>query len=208
MPFFWVFIIRSLSLSENQKLELTCLTLHLHQMLWYSSFKTKLRCPFLIPPARSATPALSIIALTVLFYNFPFSHLFALSRLWVFWEQKPYLTTCVAQWFSMLAVHGNHMGELLEHSLLLFQFQIRSDQLLSRVRLFATPWITARQASLSITNSCSSLRLTSIESVMPSSHLILFSSPSPPAPNPSQHQSLSQWVNSSHEVAKVLEFQL
>ena len=45
------------------------------------------------------------------------------------------------------------------------------------------------------------------ESVMPSSHLIL-SSPCPPAPNPSQHQSLFQWVNSSHEVAKVLEFQL
>ena len=51
--------------------------------------------------------------------------------------------------------------------------QIRSDQLLSRVRLFATPWIAARQASLSITNSRSSLRLTSIESVRPSSHLIL-----------------------------------
>ena len=34
------------------------------------------------------------------------------------------------------------------------------------------------------------------------------SSPSPPAPNPSQHQSLFQWVNSSHDVAKVLEFQL
>ena len=48
-----------------------------------------------------------------------------------------------------------------------------SVQSLSRVRLFATPWITARQASLSITNSRSSLRLTSIESVMPSSHLIL-----------------------------------
>ena len=46
-------------------------------------------------------------------------------------------------------------------------------QALSRVPLFATPWITARQASLSITNSRSSLRLTSIESVMPSSHLIL-----------------------------------
>ena len=42
-----------------------------------------------------------------------------------------------------------------------------------RVRLFATPWITARKASLSITNSRSSLRLTSIKSVMPSSHLIL-----------------------------------
>ena len=51
--------------------------------------------------------------------------------------------------------------------------QIRSDQSLSRVRLFATPWITAHQASLSITNSRSSPRLTSIESVMPSSHLIL-----------------------------------
>ena len=51
--------------------------------------------------------------------------------------------------------------------------QLSSVQSLSRVRLFATPLITARQASLSITNSRSSLRLTSIESVMPSSHLIL-----------------------------------
>ena len=51
--------------------------------------------------------------------------------------------------------------------------QIRSDQLLSRVQLFATPWIAAHQASLSITNSRSSLRLMFIESVMPSSHLIL-----------------------------------
>ena len=49
---------------------------------------------------------------------------------------------------------------------------IRSDQSLSHVRLFETPWIAARQASLSITNSRGSLRLTSIESVMPSSHLI------------------------------------
>ena len=51
--------------------------------------------------------------------------------------------------------------------------QIRSDQLLSHVQLLATPWITAHQAILSITNSRSSLRLTSIKSVMPSSHLIL-----------------------------------
>ena len=51
--------------------------------------------------------------------------------------------------------------------------QFSSFQSLSRVRLFATPWITARQAFLSITNSQSSLRLTSIESVMPSSQLIL-----------------------------------
>ena len=51
--------------------------------------------------------------------------------------------------------------------------QSRSDQSLSRVRLFATPWIAAHQASLSITISQSSLKLISIESVMPSSHLIL-----------------------------------
>ena len=50
---------------------------------------------------------------------------------------------------------------------------ISSVQLLSDVRLFATPWIAACQASLSIPNSRSSLRLTFIESVMPSNHLIL-----------------------------------
>ena len=43
------------------------------------------------------------------------------------------------------------------------------------------------------------------DAIQPSHPLL---SPSPPAPNPSQHQSLFQWVNSSHEVAKILEFQL
>ena len=52
-------------------------------------------------------------------------------------------------------------------------YKFSSVQSLSHVRFFATPWITTHQASLSITNSWSSLRLTSIESVMPSSHLIL-----------------------------------
>ena len=55
----------------------------------------------------------------------------------------------------------------------LFFFQFSSVQSLSRVRLFVTPWITARQASLSITNSQSSPKLMCIELVMPSSHLIL-----------------------------------
>ena len=57
--------------------------------------------------------------------------------------------------------------------LLLCIFTFSSVQSLSRVRLYATPWIAARQASLSITNSRISLKLKSIESVMPSSHLIL-----------------------------------
>ena len=54
-----------------------------------------------------------------------------------------------------------------------WSFQFSSVQSLSHVWLFATPWIAARQASLSITNSRSSLKLTSIELVLPSSHLIL-----------------------------------
>ena len=63
----------------------------------------------------------------------------------------------------------SHTEELMLHA----SVQYSSVQSLSRVRLFATPWIAARQASLFITISQSSLRLTSIESVMPSSHLIL-----------------------------------
>ena len=54
-----------------------------------------------------------------------------------------------------------------------YKLLISSVQSLSRVRLFAAPWIAAHQASLSITNSRSSLKLMSIESVMPSTHLIL-----------------------------------
>ena len=54
-----------------------------------------------------------------------------------------------------------------------FTVQFSSVQSLNHIWLFATPWIAARQASLSITNSRSSPRLTSIELVMPSSHLIL-----------------------------------
>ena len=51
----------------------------------------------------------------------------------------------------------------------------------SRVQLFATPWTVAHQASLSLSSSCSLLRLMSIEAVIPSNHLILFQSP--PAPS-------------------------
>ena len=57
--------------------------------------------------------------------------------------------------------------------LILPSVKFGSVQSLSHVRLFATPWIAARQASLYNTNSRSSLRLTSIKSVMPSNHLIL-----------------------------------
>ena len=80
-------------------------------------------------------------------------------------------------------------------------------QSLSRVRLFVTPWIAAQQASLFITNSRSSRKLTCIESVMQSSHLLLCR---PLFLLPLIPPSIRVFSNEStpHEVAKVLEFQL
>ena len=82
--------------------------------------------------------------------------------------------------------------------------EFSSVQLISHVQLFGTPWTVACQASLSFTISWSLLKLMSIESVMPSNHLIL-SAPSP-AFNLSQHQGFFfKWVSSSYQVAKILE---
>ena len=84
--------------------------------------------------------------------------------------------------------------------------QLSSVQL-SRIQLFATPWTAAHQASLSVTNSRKLLKLIHcVSDAIQPSHPML--SPSPPAFSLSQHQGLFQWVSSSHQVAKVLEFQL
>ena len=92
---------------------------------------------------------------------------------------------------------------LCDHRIISIQFS--SVQSLSHVQLFVTLWTTACQASLSITNSRSPPKPMYMESIQPSHPL---SSPSPPALNLSQHQDLFIWVSSSHQVAKVLEFQL
>ena len=63
--------------------------------------------------------------------------------------------------------------EIFPYGFWCFSAQFSSVQLLSHVRLFANPWTAAHQASLSIVNSQSLLKLISIESVMPSNHLIL-----------------------------------
>ena len=79
---------------------------------------------------------------------------------------------------------------------------------LSRAWLFVTPWTAAHQASLSITNSWSLLKLTFIKSVMPSNHLILCR---PLLLLPLIYPSIRVFSNesgSSQQVAKVLEFQL
>ena len=97
--------------------------------------------------------------------------------------------------------------EQVVKSSVLSTVQFNSVQSPSRVRLFATAWTAARQASLSINNSRSSPKLVcQVSDAIQPPHPL--PSPSPPVPNPSQHQGLFQWVSSSHEVAKVLEFQL
>ena len=87
------------------------------------------------------------------------------------------------------------------------KYWFRSIQLLSHIWLFETPWTAARQASLSIINSQSLLKPMSIESVMPSNHLILCR---PLLLDLQSFPALGsfQWVSSLHQVAKVLEFQL
>ena len=112
-------------------------------------------------------------------------------------KEIPGLISFRMDWLDLLAVQGT-LKSLLQHhsskaSILQYsafftvqlshpymttgkthrKFKISSIQSLSLVRLFATPGTAARQASLSITNSRSSLKLMSIESAMPSSHLIL-----------------------------------
>ena len=97
------------------------------------------------------------------------------------------------EYFKVVYCHGAYA--------VYFYAVFSSVQSFSRVRLFATPLTAARQASLSITNSRSSLKLNvqRVSDAIQPSHPL--SSPSPPASNPSQHQSLFQLVNSSHEVA-------
>ena len=98
---------------------------------------------------------------------FSFSSSAKISHLYTFSHRQhvPYLLYTL----KCFPYYSSSFNYILQFS----TFQFSSVQSLSRVRFLATPWIAAHQASLSITNSQSSLRLTSIESVMPSSHLIL-----------------------------------
>ena len=95
---------------------------------------------------------------------------------WFLWQEPwstpmLYVLTGSRVTFYILFMCPFILDFLVKMNLILFQFS--SVQSLTCVQLFATLWIAARQASLSITNSWSLLRLMPIESVMPSSHLIL-----------------------------------
>ena len=126
-----------------------------------------------------------------------------IAHMCLFWAIDDNIQENVIYKFVYLYIHTDIYMHIVE--LCSTVFYISSVQSLSRVWLFGTPWIAAGQASLSITNFRSSLKLTSIESVMPSSHLILCR---PLLLLPLIPPSIShfQWVNSSHEMAKYWNF--
>ena len=78
-----------------------------------------------------------------------------------------------SQYCRFIFFFFNQSAGLFKHLVIFSSVEFSSVQWLSHVWFFATPWIAARQASLSITNSRSSFKLMSVELVMPSSHLIL-----------------------------------
>ena len=114
-----------------------------------------------------------------------------------FWWPSHLSTTYILFWRPFRS--GNFLSTyVIWHSSVQF-----SSVALSCLTL-CDPMISACQASLSIT--FAQTHVHQVRDAIQLSHP--WSSPSPPAPNPSQHQSLFQWVNSLHEVAKVLELQL
>ena len=97
---------------------------------------------------------------------------------WILYQLSHKGSPRILEWVAYLFSRGsswpgNQTGVSCIAGRFFTNWAVSSVQPLSRVWLFATPSIAARQASLSITNSQSLLSLTSIESVMPSSHLIL-----------------------------------
>ena len=100
---------------------------------------------------------------------------------WTFWPTQSLIRWCLSAWeekqmsawyrlrIAVFLWLGAHPGLHLR----LYSVQFSSVRSLSCVQLFVTPWIAARQASLSITNSRNLLKLMPIELVIPSSHLIL-----------------------------------
>ena len=109
------------------------------------------------------------------------------------------------QGYFLLILPSNFIFLLI---IFVLMHQFSSVQSLSRVPRLWDP-MNLSTPGLPVYHQLSELAQTHVRRVSDAiqpSHALL--SPSPPAPNPSQHQGLFQWVNSSHEVAKVLEFQL
>ena len=119
---------------------------------------------------------------------------------WNMWCRGPYY---LVKFLTLKT--ANTLRVLFQKQISFYSVQFISVQSFSQVWRFVTPWTAAHQAYLSITNSGSLLKLRVYDAIQPSHSLL---SPTPLTFNLPQHQGLLKWVSSSHQVAKVLEFQL
>ena len=127
----------------------------------------------------------------------------------LFLNKKDSLEWLIGDFFYFLPFFTSDFSSSFSRSCLSRSLGL-SVQSLSRVLLFATPWIAARQASLSITNSRSLLKFMPIESVMPSSHLILCRPLLllPPIPASISPLPLCKWLHRLCTVVTGLSFSL
>ena len=122
--------------------------------------------------------------------------------------KKNTFESVLMRWMKLEPIIQSEVSQKEKHQYSISSVQFSSVQLLSRVQLFATQWIAACQASLSITNCWSPPKPTSIELVMPSNHLILCRPLLlPPTIFPSIRIISSDSVL-HNQVTKILEFQL
>ena len=146
--------------------------------------------------------------LFVLLLCFGISNIASLHWLHCFWQEicwHPYLQSSVHHIISASSVFSLPVVlSSSSHNVLWYQFSsvAQSCLILCYPMNRSTPGLPVHHQLPEFTQT----HVHRVCDAIQPSHLLL--SPSPPAPNASQHQSLFQWVNSSHEVAKVLEFQL
>ena len=128
---------------------------------------------------------------------------FGMDALTCLWVDFPYWYTLILFFFYLLWIYvGFCLVVIMYAKSLSVQFSRSVMSTLCNPMNCSTPGLTVHHQLPEFIQT----HIHRVGDAIQSSHPL--SSPSPPAPNPSQHQSLFQWVNSSHEVAKVLEFQL
>ena len=114
---------------------------------------------------------------------------------------------CKVTWQTVWILMQSTPGSIWRYQMGIWKYSVQFSSV-SQSCLFATAWTAACQASLSITSFQSLLRLMSIESVMPSNHLILCRHLLPPSIFPSIRVFSKEKTDFSHQLVKVLEFQL
>ena len=161
-------------------------------MIWSSCVVTASNSQDEIPPF----PKLTLVAELSLSHSFPGVHNVASSCECLFWEIGAQKGDCTF-WHSSNLIKTSQ-------SLVTVQFSSVAQSCLTLCDPVnhSTPGLPVHHHLLEFTQT----HVQRVRDAIQPSHPR--SSPSPPAPNPSQHQRLFQWVNSSHEVAKVLELQL